>query len=105
MVPYFMGDTEKEGEEWFGHFEKWLKPFGLYPVCFELGNSDWRPQGLHILSGPGPRGCDHSVVAFEGKIVHDPHPDRTGLLEHHDVILLVQGNPELAWKANACLGA
>jgi hypothetical protein len=35
----------------------------------------------HVISGPGPRGCHHSVVGLNGKMVHDPHPDRTGLEE------------------------
>ena len=35
----------------------------------------------HIITGPGPRGFMHAVVGLNGKMVHDPHPDRSGLLE------------------------
>lgn len=95
-VPYFMGNTEKEGEEWFGRFEKWIKPHGFYPVIFELldGNK-WRPSGLHILSGKSPRGdFPHSVIADgEENIIHDPHPSRDGILSRDDVVLLVLFDP------------
>jgi hypothetical protein len=42
-----------------------------------------------ILSGPSPRGVKyiHAVVGLFRTIIHDPHPDKTGLL----------GNP-LDWK-------
>lgn len=40
----------------------------------------------HEIAGPSPRfpGQYHAVVGKNGKIFHDPHPDRTGLA----------GNPE-----------
>jgi hypothetical protein len=42
------------------------------------------PDGaICILSGASPRGINHSVVAMTRDnrfyIVHDPHPDRSGL--------------------------
>jgi hypothetical protein len=97
-VPYFMGD--KGTEDWFGPFAEWLKPHGFYPVCFGLqeGNA-WRPQGFHILSGKGPRGFDHSVVAREASIVHDPHPSRAGLVTRSDVIMLIPFDPSARKEA------
>ena len=38
------------------------------------------PQGYAIASGPSPRGVDHSCVSLDGRIVHDPHPSRAGLV-------------------------
>jgi hypothetical protein len=37
------------------------------------------PLGYSIASGHSPRGeWGHCVVAFNGKIIHDPHPSRDG---------------------------
>lgn len=38
------------------------------------------PTGLSIANGPGYRGVNHSCVAYDGEIVHDPHPSGEGLL-------------------------
>lgn len=35
----------------------------------------------HLISGQGPRGLKHSVVGLNGRMVHDPHPDGSGLVE------------------------
>ena len=41
-----------------------------------FGNSYW------IATGKSPRGdYNHAVVFLKGEMVHDPHPDKTGLKE------------------------
>lgn len=88
-VPYFM-----EPEDWWDGFLEWLRPRGLYALCFPLKDQGWRPPGYHVLSGRSPRRPDdpnahHSVVARGDEIIHDPHPSRDGLLAHLDVIVLI----------------
>ena len=40
------------------------------------------PDVYYIVSGKSPRyNVDHSVVFRKGKMVHDPHPDNTGILK------------------------
>ncbi|WYW00860.1 hypothetical protein Illi2_00178 [Pseudomonas phage vB_PpuM-Illi-2] len=34
---------------------------------------------LYLAGGPSKRGCQHMVVMYDGKIIHDPHPSQTGL--------------------------
>lgn len=82
---------------WFAEFNLWLRERGLYALALDLSN-EWRPEGLHILSGPSPRGAGgedelHSVVANGRDVVHDPHPSRAGLTGFKDVILLVPSDP------------
>lgn len=53
------------------------------------------PAGRHvILGGTSPRRqgrAGHAVVALDGVVVHDPHPDRTGIVgEPWDWILLTK---------------
>ena len=97
-VPYFMGTLE-DGDEWFDKFENWLARHSLYPVMFKLSiaeDNDWRPSGLHILSGKSPRAKTdemHSVVADKSKVLHDPHPSRDGILSHDDVVLFAPFDP------------
>jgi len=38
------------------------------------------PDGFWLAVGPARRGCLHCVVFQGAEMVHDPHPDRTGLL-------------------------
>lgn len=48
------------------------------------------PKGYSIMSGPGPRGLQHSVVALDGQLSHDPHPSRDGLsgpADEYEVLL------------------
>jgi hypothetical protein len=89
-VPYFM----HHGDGWWDAFLAWLAPRGLDALCFELPASGdaavWYPRGFHVLSGKSPRGDHtHSVVARGRDVVHDPHPDRTGVETRHDVVVLV----------------
>lgn len=47
------------------------------------------PKGrYHIIGGISPRGLLHAVVGFNGKIVHDPHPEGGGLLTIADYMII-----------------
>jgi len=35
----------------------------------------------HLIYGKTERGTQHAVVGLNGKMVHDPHPSRAGLLD------------------------
>jgi hypothetical protein len=67
-----------------GHRLAWIKT----PI-------DIKFEGYHLICGVGPRtqlGIDgitpfplwHCVVGFNGKIIHDPHPSRAGLLTQNE---------------------
>jgi predicted XRE-type DNA-binding protein len=51
------------------------------------------PDTPYLASGTTVRGTRHMVVMHEGKLLHDPHPSRAGLLEV-DYIHIVQPLPE-----------
>lgn len=48
---------------------------------------------LYLASGPSSRGCSHMVVYQNGKLKHDPHPSREGLLRCDRVYLPVPLDP------------
>lgn len=81
-----------EGEGWLDttgkvgmkRLREWLATIGFYYFEFELPEDkidEWL-DGFdchYIISGMGGRGARHVCVGFNGKIVHDPHPSRTGI--------------------------
>lgn len=78
-VPHFCADNR-----WPFNFHEWLNERGLFflEVSFAEHGIDARADymGYHLIAGPSPRGNFlHSVVALNGEMVFDPHPDRTGL--------------------------
>lgn len=84
-VPNFCGDNPEANGEWLRATNRWLAQYGLRYIEFTYG--DWVvdshgvPDCHVIVSGPGPRGCDHATVWLNGKIAHDPHPSGDGILE------------------------
>lgn len=38
-------------------------------------------EGIHMVSGPSPRGGSHCVLYENDQLVWDPHPSRTGILK------------------------
>jgi hypothetical protein len=78
-VPHFVQIDEDTGGNinWWTHMVAWLRERG------------WRvdtrvePGEVYLGGGPSPRGADlhHVAVYRDGELVHDPHPDGTGLVE------------------------
>jgi len=92
-VPHFMAydpDEVADKGQWFPALNAWLRPKGFSYV--DLQTQENPPEkwfaGIgasgfvvyHVLSGKSERGFNHSVVAKNGVIVHDPHPSRSGLI-------------------------
>ncbi len=64
----------------------WLRNRGLAMMTILVvgRESDGIPDVYHIIGGIGGGGFGHAVVGRGGKMVHDPHPSRAGLLEVED---------------------
>lgn len=65
-------------ESWWDDLRQWLRGRGMellpQPAAAPI------PNGYYFWVGKGPRGLDHIVVAHGTEMVHDPHPDGTGLV-------------------------
>ena len=93
-VPHFcgLGDDDTDGQ-WFRDLEQWLIQFNLAPIMIEL-SAQWDMSSTNIIyvrSGKTVRGTRHSTVWRKNTMIHDPHPDRTGILMDvfpQDLILL-----------------
>jgi hypothetical protein len=51
------------------------------------------PRGWAIAGGESPRHRPHAVVAYDGRLIFDPHPSRAGLLETDEYEVLVPMMP------------
>lgn len=83
------------------HMHEIEKRAGHIPVHVQLGGDAIVPRGWSIANGPAERGVDHSCVALDGIIIHDPHPSRTGLIsiEDYEILLPVIWPPEMVPRA------
>ena len=71
-----------DGSHWWLSWQWWLEKLGYGLVHLQGSPPGWffPIKGYSIMSGKSPRGnFDHSVVALDGKMVHDPHPSRAGI--------------------------
>ena len=71
---------KEDTEEWWWELNKWLEEIGFTLLQWSDGNPSWLP-GYYLVSGISERGISHIVVYQNGKMVHDPHPSKTGLKE------------------------
>lgn len=87
-VPEFSRSFYKDC--WMLDIQKWLEFYGLQLEDFTplVTRADPKPLDLslqdyyYLVSGPSPRGdFGHCCIGYKGKIIHDPHPDNTGLAE------------------------
>lgn len=63
---------------WYADFCAFFRQHGLQP--FRLKASEIVPHDTYYLIwGISPRGIDHSVIGLNGTMVHDPHPDQSGI--------------------------
>lgn len=59
-------------------------PAGEYPKLTE----DECPYYFIVGASPRDKNITHQVVGYKGKIIHDPHPDKTGLtsINHFEIL-------------------
>lgn len=90
-----LSEIEKSGENWLIGLNDHLRTLGFGVASIEWGDeppaSFYLPQGCYyIASGTSRRGLLHSTIYKDGSLIHDPHPDRTGILKVESVELLVR---------------
>jgi len=66
---------------WMDVYDNWLGQFGLGVFSTTTDpflHAEWHME--LIAGGNGPRGIPHTVLWKRGKMIHDPHPSRAGLI-------------------------
>jgi hypothetical protein len=85
-VPNFYELAGEGVGEWWAAVRAWLKPFGFGVITLTFTDAAQWDQlcldGYHIVSGASPRieGSFHATVWHGGRMVHDPHPDQSGIV-------------------------
>jgi hypothetical protein len=74
--------------------QAWLATRGLSIVHIRADEGQVMPGVMsdapfYMLSGISPRGFGHRVIARDGEIVHDPHPEGGGLKHVIAFVLLL----------------
>jgi len=91
-VPDFVGE---HGPRWFTALQTWLGHLGKHVAYISTASSlssiaTVYPYDLFwIAVGDGPRGRRHAVVCQSNRVVHDPHPSRSGLQPLEDAIIIL----------------
>lgn len=86
-VPHF---AAHRGPDWFDRMNDWLLSQGYWILTITAWDNQFTPHGYCIANGTSPRGIKHSVIAKDGSIVFDPHPDNTGLREIDSYWLVIK---------------
>jgi len=79
-VPFFT--TSSQGAQ-LADANSWLRKFNLKLVMVPNTPKHEHPKdAYYIMRGSSPRmeGLFHMVVGKNGELVHDPHPDNTGII-------------------------
>lgn len=88
--------------QWADRLDDFLEPYGLYALHFAADPERAAfPGVLHIMTGISPRGRPHAVIGKGRCIVHDPHPDKTGLVSVDGFCLLVPRWENVSAKATS----
>lgn len=79
-VPHFVA---MPADVWWSALERWLAERNI--AVNWLPQPPWYPLGAYyLMTGKSPRGdFKHVVVCRNGDLIHDPHPDGTGLDMDH----------------------
>jgi hypothetical protein len=97
-VPNFC-DAGPDDTDYWNACRAFLRQFGLGIMTLTFTDrAQWtqlRVGGYQIVSGPSPRieGMHHATVWHRGQMVHDPHPDGTGILKPEDMCVLYLIDP------------
>jgi hypothetical protein len=91
-VPHFMdGLGPLEGEEFERRQRGFLATLGYVPIIVPYVGTDGLdtllasiahncPNAYYLLGGDAGRGAGHTVVGYNDKIIHDPHPNNCGII-------------------------
>ena len=94
-IPNFMEDGV---EKFYEYLDAWTLKIGLRAIDITLNDPAVVEDCYVIAAGESPRNKDfkHGVVWLNGKVVHDPHPEKTGIVgEPTSVTVFVIMNPAL----------
>jgi len=95
FCPEGVDENDKDiltGRDWSIVFNEWLETNNLLTLWIDATHErvkNLAPNGYSVMSGHNPDGILHSVVAYNGYIVHDPNPSRRGIVDVIDYLVII----------------
>ena len=106
-VPEFEEDMrDDDSVQWFYHLIYWCYYVHFTKVEYFKAESSGhvvRPGAYYIVGGTSPRfhGENHAVIYKDGELVHDPHPEGTGIVgtpKHYMYFQYIGRDNTLPWS-------
>ena len=94
-VPNFFDLAGDDDAVWWALVRGWLKKRGFGIMFLELRSPEHLKafEGYIIVSGKSCRDLDHATIWKDGEMVHDPHPDKRGLIAPDGVDMIYPLDP------------
>lgn len=79
-IPNFI-EAGPDAEDFWSAARAWLRErgWGILPINLGTGFGPECLHGYQMVWGTSPRGRTHATIWKDGVMVHDPHPDQSGL--------------------------
>lgn len=90
-VPHFLYMLETP-EKWVLALRQWLYNFSIDLVRHD---GHFPVSGMYLVTGKSQRNTRHMVIYQSGRLLHDAHPDGTGLISIDSTYLLLPYNPSI----------
>ena len=93
-VPNFIDLSDTNDSQWRDRLNAWLAAMGLrahhisFAPCPTEALAGFAPSSPFVLFGRSKKNFEHAVVAAGPRVVHDPHPSRSGLATAHGMIII-----------------
>ena len=89
-VPHFLQEADSLYFECMRLINDFLRPYGLAYIKVSIKEKQFKNFGIedlhHVGFGMTDRNTHHAVSSKDREMLHDPHPDKTGLVKMDDEI-------------------
>lgn len=92
---------EEARDDWGNHHSEvvnWLnRELDIFLLRFDRLENKYELRCNYLASAKSPRGLLHTVVAYQDRVVHDPHPEGGGLVvgpDEWEVELFIRRFPD-----------
>lgn len=99
VLPEDVPNFGKDEHAWFKNAKNFVRQFGYDLLAAHVNagliefNCPLSEDTLYIAGGTSHRGIKHAVIYKGSKMIHDPYPERAGLIDIDCMFVLVPIDP------------